>query len=99
MIDDALERSERTEERWCVAELLRIKGDLARLEGAAIRARLEGAAIRIAEDHYLQALEWARRQEALSWKLRAATSLADPCHQTAERGAGRAPVFRLRPGR
>ncbi len=90
MIDDALERSERTEERWCVAELLRIKGDLARLEGAAIR---------IAEDHYLQALEWARRQEALSWKLRAATSLADPCHQTAERGAGRAPVFRLRPGR
>jgi hypothetical protein len=45
--------------------LLRIKGDLARLEEAA-------EAIRIAEDHYLQALEWARRQEALSWEPRAA---------------------------
>ena len=29
-----------------------------------------------AEDHYQQALGWARRQGALSWELRAATSLA-----------------------
>jgi len=79
-IDDALERSERTEERWCVAELLRIKGDLARVEEAA-------EAIRIAEDHYLQALEWARRQEALSSELRAATSLADLWHQNGRTAA------------
>jgi predicted ATPase len=29
-----------------------------------------------AEDHYQQALGWARRQGALSWELRAAMSLA-----------------------
>ena len=29
-----------------------------------------------AEDHFGQALDWARRQGALSWELRAATSLA-----------------------
>ena len=29
-----------------------------------------------AEDHFRQALDWARRQGALSWELRAATSLA-----------------------
>ena len=30
----------------------------------------------VAEDHFRQALESARRQGALSWELRAATSLA-----------------------
>jgi predicted ATPase len=30
----------------------------------------------VAEDHFRQALDWARRQGALSWELRAATSLA-----------------------
>jgi predicted ATPase len=29
-----------------------------------------------AEDHFQQALDWALRQGALSWELRAATSLA-----------------------
>jgi predicted ATPase len=29
-----------------------------------------------AEDHFRQALDWARRQGTLSWELRAATSLA-----------------------
>jgi len=29
-----------------------------------------------ADDHFRQALDWARRQGALSWELRAATSLA-----------------------
>jgi predicted ATPase len=29
-----------------------------------------------AEGHFRQALDWARRQGALSWELRAATSLA-----------------------
>src|SRR5207249_9484667 len=33
-IDEALARSTRTEERWYIAELLRIKGELVLLEGA-----------------------------------------------------------------
>jgi predicted ATPase/DNA-binding winged helix-turn-helix (wHTH) protein len=69
-IDEALARIERFEDRWCLAELLRIKGRLFMLKGAP-----EAAAV-VGEDHFLQALEWARRQEALSWELRAATSLA-----------------------
>jgi predicted ATPase len=35
-----------------------------------------GSGAAAAEDHYQQALGWARRQGALSWELRAATSLA-----------------------
>jgi predicted ATPase len=68
-IDEALARSERDEERWCVAELLRVKGELILSEGA-----LDAATV--AEDHFTQALDWARRQGALSWELRSATSLA-----------------------
>jgi predicted ATPase/class 3 adenylate cyclase len=69
MIDEALARSERNEERWCLAELLRIKGELVLVEGAP-------KATVAAEDYFLQALDWAHRQGALSWELRAATSLA-----------------------
>jgi hypothetical protein len=68
-IDEALARSERNEERWCVAEELRIKGELLRQQGAPGAA---GAA----EAHFVRSLDWARRQGALSWELRAATSLA-----------------------
>jgi hypothetical protein len=35
----------------------------------------DGAAA-AADDHFRQAVDWARRQGALSWELRAATSLA-----------------------
>jgi predicted ATPase len=66
-IDDALARIEKTEGRWLIAELLRIKGELLVLQGAQVAG---------AEDHFRQALDWARRQGALSWELRAATSLA-----------------------
>jgi predicted ATPase len=48
--------------------LLRVKGELVLLQGAA-------GARAAAEDHFRQALDWAR-QGALSWELRAATSLA-----------------------
>jgi predicted ATPase/DNA-binding winged helix-turn-helix (wHTH) protein len=68
-VDEALEQSQTTEERWCVAELLRVKGELILLENAP-------DAVAAAEDHFRQALDWARRQGALSWELRAATSLA-----------------------
>jgi predicted ATPase len=49
--------------------LLRVKGELFLLQGAP------GAAA-AAEDYFRQALDWARRQGALSWELRAGTSLA-----------------------
>jgi predicted ATPase/DNA-binding winged helix-turn-helix (wHTH) protein len=68
-IDEALERSNRDEERWCQPELLRIKGELLQLDRPANAAGT-------AEGHFQQALDEARRQEALSWELRAATSLA-----------------------
>jgi predicted ATPase len=82
IIDEAVARSQRNEERWCLAELLRIKGELVLLEGAA------NAAV-AAEDHFLHAVDWAQRQGALSWELRAATSLARLWHQQ-----GRAPDAR-----
>ena len=69
VIDEALARSERDEERWCVAELLRIKGELILREGGPQAATA-------AEAHFLRSLDWARRQGSLSWKLRTSTSLA-----------------------
>jgi predicted ATPase len=68
-IEEEIARSERTEERWAMAELVRVRGELLLLQGAP------GAAA-AAEDHFRQALDWALRQGALSWELRAATSLA-----------------------
>jgi predicted ATPase/DNA-binding winged helix-turn-helix (wHTH) protein len=68
-IEEAIEQSERTEERWLIAELLRTKGELLLLQDAP------GAAA-AAEGHFRQALDWARRQGALSWELRTASSLA-----------------------
>jgi tetratricopeptide (TPR) repeat protein len=70
-IDAALEWTDKHEGYWCTAELLRIKGELFRLEGSA----------EVAEEHYQQALEWARRQNALSWELRATASRAQLWHQ------------------
>jgi hypothetical protein len=56
--------------------LLRIRGELLLLQGAPRAAAA-------AEDHYRQALGWARRQGAMSWELRAAISparlLRDQC--------------------
>ena len=69
VINEALARSERDEERWCIAELLRIKGELILREGAPQAATA-------AEEHFLRSLDWARRQGALSWELRTSTSLA-----------------------
>jgi predicted ATPase/class 3 adenylate cyclase/DNA-binding winged helix-turn-helix (wHTH) protein len=68
-LEETLARCEARDERWYVAELLRIKGDLTILEGAS------GAAA-TAEEYFLKALDCARAQGALSWELRAALSLA-----------------------
>jgi hypothetical protein len=68
-IDEAIDHSERTEERWAIAELLRQKGELVLLQSAS-------EAESVAEDHFRRALDLARQQGALSWELRAATSFA-----------------------
>ena len=68
-IGEALARSELGEGRWNLSELLRVKGELLLLEGAP-------DAIAAAEDHFRDALDWARRHGALSWELRTATSIA-----------------------
>lgn len=68
-IDEALARSERNEEHWCMAELLRVKGELLLLEGAI-------QASQAAERLFEQALEWARDQAVLAWELRCTMSQA-----------------------
>ena len=68
-VEEALEWTAHTDERWLIAELLRIKGELLLMEGAP-------GAVATAEDHFRQALDLAHRQGALSWELRSATSLS-----------------------
>jgi predicted ATPase/DNA-binding winged helix-turn-helix (wHTH) protein len=69
VIDETLEQASRSEENWCMPELLRIKGEILLSDGAATAAGK-------AEDYFLQALDRAHRLGALSWELRAAMSLA-----------------------
>jgi predicted ATPase/DNA-binding winged helix-turn-helix (wHTH) protein len=67
-IDEALARCEESDERWCIAELLRIKGEIALREEPG-----DGS---LAEQHLFHALDWSRQQEAPAWELRAGTSLS-----------------------
>ena len=71
LIESVLARAERTEEGWCLAELLRKKGELLSVAPTAVAD---------AEKCFQRALEVARRQDALFWELRAATSLARLWH-------------------
>jgi hypothetical protein len=68
-IDAALAQCERNEAHWCFAELLRIKGDLVLQKAGSTSAMT-------AESLFVQGLDLAHRQGALSWELRCATSLA-----------------------
>jgi predicted ATPase len=68
-IDEALTKSEDDEERWWIAELVRIKAELLLLAGGP------GAAP-AAEEHFQHALQWTRQQGALSLELRCAIGLA-----------------------
>ena len=65
-VDGIIARCERSGERWYLPELLRIKGEMLLLQDAAAPA----------EEHFLRAFDLADVQDALSWQLRAATSLA-----------------------
>ena len=68
-IEGAIGRSESRPERWCLPELLRIKGEL------LLQEKTQNAASS-ASIYFRKALELAMEQSALSWQLRAATSLA-----------------------
>jgi predicted ATPase/DNA-binding winged helix-turn-helix (wHTH) protein len=67
-VDAAVAQFGATEEKWLIADLLRSKGELLLLQGGP-------AAAASAETLFLEALESARQTGALSWELRAATSL------------------------
>ena len=69
VVEDTLARCEARDEGWYIAELLRIRGELILLQGTA-------HPVAVAEQHFRRALDLARRQEALFWELRTATSLA-----------------------
>jgi predicted ATPase/DNA-binding winged helix-turn-helix (wHTH) protein len=88
-VDEALVRCEARDERWYVAELLRIKGELLLQEP-------EHRSVSAAEQCFGEALELARRQGALFWELRSALSLARLRIRQDRRGDARgvlAPVY------
>ena len=64
--DEVVERIQRTRQLWWLPEALRVKAEILLLSQQS----------EAAEAHFRQALDWAHRQGALSWELRAATSLA-----------------------
>src|SRR5262249_34269225 len=68
-LEQALAWAERTGERWYVAELLRIKGEL-------LLQQENRDSVAAAEGSFKRALELAREQGALLWELRTAASLA-----------------------
>jgi predicted ATPase/DNA-binding SARP family transcriptional activator len=74
MMERALARAKRIEEGWCFAELLRKNGELLLVRDAPTD-------VANAEECFRQALEWGRRQDALSWELRSSTSLARLYHR------------------
>jgi predicted ATPase len=66
---EALARVDGGQGSWCAAEILRVAGE------AALRAAAQDSA-QVAEALFHRSLDLARRQNALSWELRTATSLA-----------------------
>jgi predicted ATPase len=67
-IVEAQERAERTEERWYLAEILRIRGELL-VRGGGAGATAE------ASEYFARSLDLARGQNALSWELRSTMSV------------------------
>jgi predicted ATPase len=67
-IREAIAAVETTKERWCEADIHRTAGEIALLSPKPDTAKAEG--------YFDRALAIARAQQARSWELRAATSLA-----------------------
>ena len=67
-IDDAIDKVERSKEKWCEAEVNRIAGEVALKSPAPDTEK--------AEKYFGRALAVARQQQTKSWELRAAMSMA-----------------------
>jgi predicted ATPase len=67
-IGEAMTAVETTKEKWCEAEVYRTAGEITRLVPEPDAAK--------AEAYFTRALEVARTQQAKSWELRAAMSMA-----------------------
>jgi predicted ATPase len=67
-IAEAIEGLEASKERWCEAEVYRMAGEITLMAAEPDTAK--------AEPYFERALAIARSQQAKSWELRAATSLA-----------------------
>ena len=68
IVDETLERVERNQELWALAEVLRVKGQL-------LLSRNEPD-LDLVEEYLMRSLTHAHAHGALSWELRAAMSLA-----------------------
>jgi predicted ATPase len=66
-IDEAIDKAERSKEKWCEAELRRVAGEVELKSPEPDRAKAEGC--------FEHALAVARQQHTKSWELRAAMSL------------------------
>ena len=87
-IDDAIDKVERSKEKWCEAEVYRIAGEIALKSPAPDPEK--------AEAYFERALAVARQQQAKSWELRATMSMARLWRDQGKRDEARellAPVF------
>ena len=87
-IGEAMTAAETTKEKCCEAEIHRTAGEIALMSPERDAAK--------AEAHFEHALAVARQQQAKSWELRAATSLARLWRDQGKRDAARdllAPVY------
>jgi class 3 adenylate cyclase/tetratricopeptide (TPR) repeat protein len=85
-LTEAVGLVEKTQERWCEAELHRLKGELLKADGQSDHV----------ESCFFDALAVARPQSAKTWELRAATSLARLWRDQGKRDEARdllAPVY------
>src|SRR5215470_14160743 len=77
VLTEALTQADKTGEHWCEPELYRLKGDL------LLQQTSDNATE--AENCFHQAISIAQSQQAKSWELRAATSLARLWQQQGKR--------------
>ena len=87
-ITEAMMGVETTKERWCEADIHRIAGEIALMSPGPDAVK--------AEAYFERALAVARKQQAKSWELRAATSMSRLLRDQGKRDAARellAPVY------
>ena len=87
-IAETMTAVEKTKEKWCEAEVHRVAGEIALMSQERDEAR--------AQVYFERALEIARQQQAKSWELRAAMSMAQLWRDQGKRDEARellAPVY------